>query len=189
MSQLMYNSSAAIFLHHLKNLAAILKKAEKDAKSRGIDESIIVNGRLAPDMLPLSSQIQMVCDQAKGCCARLTDTESPAFADNEASFAELQARIKKTVAFLRTIKKSAYAGSEDHDITMELPFGKIGFKGADYLNGWVLPNFYFHYSTAYSILRHNGLQIGKIDFLGMVPGMTMTAQVAKRLGIKPKSGK
>ena len=189
MSQLMYNSSAAIFLHHLKNLSSILKKAEKDAKSRGIQESTILNGRLAPDMLPLSSQVQMVCDQAKGCCGRLTDTETPVFEDNEASFAQLQARIKKTTAFLRTIKKSAYAGSEDRDVTMDLPFGTIGFKGAAYLNGWVLPNFYFHYSTAYSILRHNGLQIGKIDFLGMAPGMTMTAQAAKRLGIKPKSRK
>jgi hypothetical protein len=186
MSNLMYQSSAAVFLHQLKNLAAILKKAEKDAKARGIEESVILNARLAPDMLPLTSQIQMACDQAKGSCARLTGTQAPAFADDEASFAQLQARIKKTTAFLRTMKKSAYAGSEDKDITMELPFGKIGFNGADYLNGWVLPNFYFHYSNAYSILRHNGLSIGKIDFLGMVPGMTMSGQVAKRLGIKSK---
>jgi hypothetical protein len=182
----MYQSSAAVLTHHLKNLSAILKTAAKDAKTRGIDPDVLLIGRLAPDMMPLVRQVQIATDHAKGCCARLAGVESPVFEDNETSFAELQARIKKTLAFIRTIKRAQFEGSESKDIVLTIPIGKLSFNGADYLNGWVLPNFYFHYSAAYNILRHNGVQLGKMDFLGMVPGMQMTGKIAKMAAAKKK---
>lgn len=186
MSNAMYQSSAAVFTHNLKNLAAILKTAARDAKARGIDPDVILNGRLAPDMLPLTKQIQIATDHAKGCCARLGGVESPVFADNEASFAELQARIKKTLAFIRSVKKAQYEDSETRDIVLTTPVGKLSFKGADYLNGWALPNFYFHYTTAYSILRHNGVELGKFDYLGMVPGIQLSGKIAKMMEARKK---
>lgn len=174
MSAMMYQASSKVLSHNLKNLSAVLKTAAKDAKARGIDPEVILNARLAPDMLPLIRQVQISTDHAKGCCARLVGVEPPSFKDNEATFADLEQRIKKTLAFIRTIKASQFEGSETRRVTMTTPVGKLKFNGADYLNGWALPNFYFHYSAAYNILRHNGVGLGKIDFLGMVPGMEMT---------------
>ena len=181
MSNLMHKMSAPVFTHQLKNLSAILKTAAKDAKTRGIDPTVILSARLAPDMLPLSRQVQIASDHAKGCCARLTGVDSPAFADNEQTFADLQARIKKTLAFIRSIKPAQYADSAEREIVMKIPIGKLGFNGLDYLTGWALPNFYFHYSTAFDILRSNGVAIGKGDFLGTVPGMKMSGKIGKMM--------
>jgi len=131
--------------------------------------------------------VQIATDHAKGCCARLAGVEPPAFADNESTFAELQQRIKRTQDFLRGLKAAQFDGSETRDIVMKIPIGTIEFNGLDYLNGWALPNFYFHYSAAYNILRHNGVALGKRDFLGLMPGVTMTGKIAKMMGAKPKA--
>ncbi|MFK8049259.1 MAG: DUF1993 family protein [Halioglobus sp.] len=186
MSRIMYQASALTFAHHLKNLSSILKKAAKDAKARGIDPSVLLNSRLAPDMLPLIRQVQIATDHAKGGCARLAGVESPIFKDEETSFAELEVRIKRTLAFIRTLKAGQFEGCENRAITMTIPIGTLSFDGLDYLNGWALPNFYFHSTTAFDILRHNGVSIGKGDFLGRVPGMTGTGKVAKMMGLKAK---
>lgn len=190
MSAMMYQASSKVLSHNLKNLSSVLKTAARDAKARGIEPSVLLNARLAPDMLPLIRQVQISTDHAKGCCARLAGVEPPAFEDNETTFAELEQRLKKTLAFIRTLKVAQFDNSETRQITMTLPVGKIKFSGLDYLNGWALPNFYFHYSAAYNILRHNGVGLGKIDFLGMVPGMEMTGKIAKMMGVKkPVKGK
>ena len=186
MSRSLYQASARTYTHNLKNLSAWLKKAQKDAKARGIDEAVIVGARLAPDMLPLAAQVMIACDHAKGSCARLAGIKPPVFKDDAASFADLQERISKTLAFVRSIKAAQYAGAEEREILLEIPIGTLSFKGADYLQGWALPNFWFHLTTAYAILRHNGVQLGKGDFLGKVPGMEATGQIAKMMGVKPK---
>jgi hypothetical protein len=185
MSNLMYQASAQVFIHNLNNLSAILKAAAANAKARGIDPAVLLNARLAPDMHPLTRQVQIMTDNAKGCSARLAGVEPPVFEDNEATFAELDARIKRTLAFIRGLKAAQFEGSESRAIVMKMPIGTLSFKGADYLNGWALPNFYFHYTTAYSILRHNGVPLGKMNFLGRVPGMQMTGKIAKMMGAKP----
>ena len=190
MSKLMYQSTKPMFVHNLKNLSGILKIAALDAKTRGIDPTVLLNARLAPDMHPLTRQVQIATDHAKGCCARLSGVDNPVFADDETSFAELETRIQRTLDFLKELKASQFAGSEDKEIVMQMPIGKITFNGIDYLNGWVLPNFYFHYMAAYSILRHNGIPLGKKEFLGMMPGVQMTGKIAKIMGVKPaKKGK
>ena len=184
MSQFMHQSSKVMFTHHLKNLSAMLKAAAADAKARGIDPPVILNARLAPDMFPLIRQVQIATDHAKGCCGRLAGVELPVFKDDETTFAQLQERIKRVQSFLKSLKASQFAGSEDRLIELTLPIGSIRFSGADYLNGWALPNFYFHYSATYNILRHNGLQLGKRDYLGIAPGMQMTGKIAKMMGGK-----
>jgi hypothetical protein len=189
MSMSLYPYSAPVFIHNLKNLAAILKLASRDARARGIDPDVLLNARLAPDMLPLTRQVQIATDHAKGCCARLAGIPSPLFEDTEASFAELDARIKRTIAFIRGLKPAQFAESATREVVMELPIGRIAFNGANYLNGWALPNFYFHYSAAYNILRHNGVEVGKRDFLGMVPGMQMSGKIAKMMASKPTGSK
>ena len=185
MSNLMYQSSAQVFVHNLKNMSAMLKLAAKDAKSRNIDPEVLLNARLAPDMFALTRQVQIATDHAKGCSARLAGVESPVFEDNEASFSELEARIKRTLAFIRTLKAAQYVGSEIREIVMKMPIGTLRFDGGSYLNGWALPNFYFHYISAYNILRHNGVPLGKANFLGAVPGMQMSGKIAKMMGAKP----
>jgi hypothetical protein len=144
-----------------------------------------LGARLAPDMFPLTRQVQVMSDNAKGCCARLAGVEPPVFEDTEVTFAELEARIKRTLDFIRGLKPAQFAGSDSREIVMKMPIGTLSFNGADYLNGWALPNFYFHYTTVYSILRHNGVPLGKMNFLGQVPGMRMTGKIAKMMGAKP----
>lgn len=191
MSRIMYKASAQTFTHNLKNLSAILKTAARDAKARGIDPSVLLNCRLAPDMLPLTRQVQIATDHAKGACARLAGVDSPVFKDEEATFAELEDRIKRTLAFIRTLKAEQFEDSDKRNITLTLPIGTLSFDGFDYLNGWALPNFYFHCTTAFAILRHNGVTIGKGDFIGRVPGMVGTGKIAKMMGLKsaPKATK
>lgn len=185
MSNLMYQNSAQVFAHNLNNLSAMLKLAAADARTRGIDPAVLLNARLAPDMYPLTRQVQIATDHAKGCSARLAGVEPPVFEDNETTFAELEARIKRALAFIRSLKAAQFAGSETRDIVMKMPIGSLAFSGADYLNGWALPNFYFHATSAYNILRHNGVPLGKKNFLGKVPGMQMTGKIAKMMGAKP----
>lgn len=166
MSISMYESSIPVLRHRLISLAAILGKAAEYAASRKIDPGVLVNARLFPDMFPLSRQVQIATDQAKGCAARLAGIEIPKFEDNETSFDELQARIARTIAFLDGIAAGQIDGSEDRDISLQVRDKTFEFKGKGYVLDWVLPNFYFHITTAYNILRHNGVEIGKKDFLG-----------------------
>ena len=187
MSNLMYRSSAQMFVHNLKNLSAILKAAVTDAKARGIDPSVLLNSRLSPDMFALARQVQIVTDNAKGCSARLAGVEPPVFADDETTFPELEDRIKRTLAFIRSLKAAQFEGSESREVVMTLPIGTLSFSGIDYLNGWALPNFYFHYTTAYNILRHNGVPLGKLSFLGAVPGMQMKGKIARMMAGAPKA--
>ena len=186
MSDFIYQCSKPVFEHNLKNLSNILKTAARDAKTRNIDPSVLLSARLAPDMHPLARQIQIASDHAKGCCARLADVEIPVFPDDESTYAELEERVRRTLGFLRSLKKTQFTGSEERKIVMKLSVGTLSFSGLDYLNGFALPNFYFHYTTAYNILRHNGVGLGKMDFLGPVPGMEMTGKIARMMGGKPK---
>jgi hypothetical protein len=149
----------------LGNLAAILKKAEQDAAARKIEPRVFLEARLAPDMFPLTRQVQIASDQAKGV-ARLAGVTPPAFADDEASFEALFARIAKTITFLDSLTPSQFEGAQDREIRFEIGPYKFQFMGLDYLTQWTLPNFFFHVTTAYNILRHNGVEIGKRDFLG-----------------------
>jgi hypothetical protein len=150
----------------LTSLDAILTKAEVDAEKRKIDPQVFVNGRLAPDMLPLVRQIQIMTDQVKGGASRLAGLEPPKWADEESSFADLHARIAKTIAHLQTFKPASFDGAETRPIEIKFPNATFNFVGKDYFLGFVIPNFYFHYTTAYAILRHNGVPIGKADYIG-----------------------
>ena len=164
----MYQASVPAFLQLLTSLAAILDKAEVFAAERKIDPAVLLNYRLAPDMFPLSRQVQIAADHAKGCCARLAGREVPKWADDEASFADLRARIAQTLAFVQGFEPSDLDGSEERDIALTVGGQPMRFKGQHYLVNFVLPNFYFHATTAYAILRHAGLRIGKRDFIGAV---------------------
>lgn len=150
----------------LNNLAVILKKGEEYADAKKIEHSVLLNSRLFVDMYPLTRQVQIATDMSKGAGARLAAVEIPKYEDNETSFAELQARIVKTIAFLDTIDSKQLQDAETRDITITIRKADIKFSGQDYLLKWVLPNVYFHVTTAYNILRHNGVELGKQDFLG-----------------------
>jgi hypothetical protein len=162
----MYALSVEQFVPMLGNLSAILDKSAASAEARKFDTAVLANARLAPDMLPLTRQIQLACDFAKNSTARLAGLDPPKFEDNEATFAELKARIDKTLAYLKTVPASAVDGSEDRDIAIPLRDRKLEMKGLPFLQRWVLPNFYFHVVAAYAILRHNGVDVGKMDYLG-----------------------
>ena len=150
----------------LNALSANLQKGADHAKAKGFDESVLVNSRLAPDMFALARQVQIATDMAKGGAARLAGLEVPAYDDNETTIEALQARIAKTVAFLDTIKPAQINGSEDKPVVLKMRAGEMAFTGQGYLIGFVIPNLTFHCTTAYNILRHNGVEIGKRDFLG-----------------------
>lgn len=162
----MYQASVPAFVKMLSNLSAILDKAEGLAAARKIEPSVLLNWRLAPDMFPLARQIQITSDLAKGAAARLAGREVPKYADDETSFAELKARIEKTVKFIESVTPKDIDGSEQRDIVLTVGGQEMRFKGAPYLVHFVLPNFYFHATAAYAILRRCGLDIGKRDFLG-----------------------
>lgn len=150
----------------LLNLDRIVSLAEQDAKERNIDPAALIQARLYPDMLPFVSQIRIATDTAKGAAARLSGTELPRWEDNESTFEEIRGRIKKALDFLATFRPEQFEGAEGRAIEMKLPKNTLNFSGRDYILGFVLPNFYFHVTTAYAILRHNGLSIGKQDYLG-----------------------
>ncbi|WP_437992446.1 DUF1993 domain-containing protein [Sorangium sp. So ce145] len=162
----MYQASVPVLVRMLGNLSAILTKAVAYAEAKKIEPRVLLDARLAPDMLSFTRQVQIATDIAKGCGARLAAADVPKYEDNEASFDELQARITKTVAFLNSLRPEQIDGSEDRDVTIPTRDQPLQFKGLVFLLNFVLPNFYFHVTTAYAILRHNGLEIGKLDFLG-----------------------
>ena len=162
----MYQASIPTFIRALNNLSAILTKAEAHAAAKKIDPSVFINARLAPDMFPLSRQIQIASDGVKGCAARLAGIDVPSFADTETTFAELQTRIAKTITFLQSVTAAHIDGSEERAISLKVGPRELSFKGQDYLLSFVIPNVYFHITAAYAILRHNGVEIGKMDFLG-----------------------
>jgi uncharacterized protein len=166
MSLSMYQASAPVFDKMLANLAGILAKAATWAETRRIEPAVLLTARLAPDMFTLTRQVQVACDFAKGCCARLAGSDPPAFEDTETSFPELQARIARTRQFVSTFKAVQIDGTEERDIRFKGGRGVMEFKGQAYLTGFVLPNFYFHTAMAYAILRHNGLELAKGDFIG-----------------------
>jgi hypothetical protein len=165
----MYQASVPQFIKMLGNLKSILDKAATHATSKKIDESVFVNARLSPDMLPLTAQVQIATDFARGTTARLVGVEPPKVEDNEKSFAELTARIDAAIAYVRTFSAAQVDGSETRQITRTIRGAPKTFSGQDYLIQFSLPNFYFHVTTAYAILRHNGVEIGKLDFLGPLP--------------------
>ncbi len=164
----MYQATIPVFIRMLNNLSAILTKASHHAEAKKIDPSVLINARLAPDMFALARQVQIASDTAKGCGARLANIEIPTYEDKEITFAELHERITKTVQFLKSIPEEKFNGSEERKITLKMRSGEIHFNGQQYVLTFALPNFYFHVTTAYDILRHNGLDIGKMDFLGSV---------------------
>jgi hypothetical protein len=161
-----YDQLVPVFTQMLESLDKVLSKAEADATARKIDPQVFVNGRLAPDMLPLVRQVQIMTDQAKGGSSRLAGQEPPKWADDEANFADLHARVAKTIAHLKSFKPAQFDGAETRAIELKFPNATFNFTGKDYFLKFVVPNFYFHYTTAYAILRHNGVQIGKADFIG-----------------------
>lgn len=166
MKMSMYHASLPVFVHMLKNLDAILAKGAAHAEAKGIDPQVLVMARLYPDMFPLTRQVQIATDVVKGCPARLSGREPPRFEDNESSFPELSERVKKTIAFLETFKPEQIDGTEDKQVTLKLRSGDVTLDGYKYLTGFVIPNFFFHVTTAYDILRHNGVELGKKDFTG-----------------------
>jgi hypothetical protein len=165
----MSNASIPAFEVGLNALSAILDKAEKYAAAKSIDPTALLSTRLFPDMFAFTRQVQSACDQAKNVGARLAGIEPPRYEDNEKTIAELKARIAKTVAFVKTLDAKKIDESADREITFPLGPNRGHMKGADYLNHFALPNFYFHLTTAYDILRHCGVEIGKLDFLGTIP--------------------
>jgi hypothetical protein len=166
MSLSMYQASVPAYTQLLKSLFAILKKAEAHAEAKKIDPSVFVNARLYPDMAPLSRQIQIATDQVKGGLARLAGSEPPKWEDTETTFADLQARLQKAIDFAASFKPEQIDGSETRDIVLKIGGQDMPFKGQQFLINFSLPNFYFHIVTAYDILRHNGVEIGKRDYMG-----------------------
>lgn len=164
----MYQTSVATFTSMLGNLAAILEKGAEYGAARKLDPTVLPGSRLFPDMRPLTSQIQIATDNAKGCAARLAGQQPPAFEDNEQTMPDLIARLRKTIDYLNTFSAAQIDGSEEKDITLKIGSYEMKFKGQHYLLAFALPNFYFHITTAYNILRHNGVEIGKQDFLGKI---------------------
>ena len=164
----MYNASAPVLARALRNLAAMLQKGEAFAAERKIDPSVLLNYRLAPDMYPLVKQVQIATDMSKGCVSRLAGVDIPSYEDKEATFGELVARLEKCVAHIESFTPAQIDGSEDKAITLKFPNGEYAFTGLAYLQGFVVPNVYFHSAMAYAILRHCGVPLGKMDFIGSV---------------------
>lgn len=166
MSISMYDASIPVYTRMLGALDKVLAKAEAFAEARKIDPKVLPQARLFPDMLPLASQVRIACDTAKLGVARMTGLEAPKFDDNEQTIAELRERIAKTLAFIGGVPREAIEGQEDRDVVVPLRDRKLEFKGKTFLLHWSLPNFFFHVTTAYDLLRHNGVEIGKSDYLG-----------------------
>jgi hypothetical protein len=162
----MYQASVPVFMRGLENLAAILAKGAAHAEARKIDPAVFINARLAPDMLALARQVQIASDAAKGCVARLAGVDVPSFPDTETTFPELQARIARTIDFVKGFTPAQIDGSEERTCILKTRNGEIKHRGQDYLFKLSLPNFFFHVTTAYDILRHNGVELGKMDYLG-----------------------
>jgi hypothetical protein len=162
----MYQASAPRFANILNNLSALLDKAQAHCEARKIDPLVLTSSRLYPDMLPFTRQITIACDTAKGAVARLAGAEIPKHEDVEKTFEELKARIAKTVAFVGSFKPAQIDGSEEKTILLKIGAREVTYAGMQYLLGFAHPNFYFHVVTAYAILRHNGVELGKRDYIG-----------------------
>lgn len=162
----MYHASVPTITRALSNLAAVLEKGAAHAEAKKFDANALVESRLFPDMFPLAKQVQVASDISKGGCARLARVDPPSYEDNEKTLPELAARLRKTVAFLETLKPEQIDGSEDRTVTWKTRTAEKSMQGMPYLFNHVLPNVFFHVTTAYNILRHNGVEIGKQDFLG-----------------------
>ncbi|MCF8178784.1 MAG: DUF1993 domain-containing protein [Sulfuritalea sp.] len=162
----MYEASAPRLANMLRNLDAILAKAQAHALAKKIDPSVLLGARLFPDMLPLLKQVQIAADHAKGATARLAGVDVPRFEDTEQSFEDLHTRIAKTIAFVESVPAEQINGSEERPIALKAGGQEMTFRGLPYLLGYALPNFYFHLTTAYNILRHNGVELGKRDYIG-----------------------
>jgi uncharacterized protein len=162
----MYEATITPLKRALKNLSNILKEGEAYADKNQIEHSVLLNSRLYPDMYPLTRQVQIATDMSKGAAARLANLENPKFEDTENSFAELQTRITKTLEFIESVTPKQLEGSESREITITIRKVDLKFTGEEYLLYWVNPNVYFHVTTSYNILRHNGTPLGKADFLG-----------------------
>ncbi len=162
----MYQASVPRFIHMLNNLSALLDKAQAHVAAKKLDESALTGFRLYPDMLPMARQIMIATDTAKGAAARLAGVEIPVYDDVEKTLPELQARIARTVTYLQTFTPAQIDGSEEREVVIKRRDSETRHSGLQYLLGQALPNFYFHVTTAYAILRHNGVEIGKRDYLG-----------------------
>jgi hypothetical protein len=165
----MSQASLPVFEIGLNAITAVLDKAAAHAAAKKIDMAVLLGWRLAPDMFPLTRQVQIICDQAKNGSARLAGIDPPKFEDTETTLEQIKERIAKTIAFLKTLDKAAIDASSEREITFPLGANKGQMKGADYLNHFVLPNFYFHLTTAYGLIRSCGVDIGKRDFIGGIP--------------------
>jgi len=166
MAMSMYQASVPLFKTLLGALSKNLDKGAAFAEAKKFDPSVLINARLSPDMFALSRQVQTATDQAKGGVARLAGLEVPSYPDDETTFDQLKARIAKTLAFIDSVKPAQIDGSENREITLKMRSGEVKYTGQRYLIGSVIPNFTFHCATAYTILRHNGVEVGKRDFLG-----------------------
>jgi len=166
MSTSLYDLTIPIFIRNLESLDAILSKGEAFASEKGIAESDLLEARLYEDMAPLISQVQRVSDSAKGTAVRLGGVENVVMADEEKTFAELHDRIAKTIAFLKTVPRDAIDGKEDAAVSLQTPRQTFDFTGLGFVQTFVLPNFYFHMTTAYGLLRMKGVPLGKLDYLG-----------------------
>jgi hypothetical protein len=163
-----YDATVPAFLQILGSLNGLLTKAEAHCEAKKIQPEVLLNARLYPDMLPLTKQVQIACDFAAKSCARLTQSEVPVVPDTEKTFAELKARIAKTIDYVKTFKPAQFEGAEARDITFPVgPTNTMTLKGQQFLSAYAFPNFYFHATTTHGILRHNGVEIGKRDFLGV----------------------
>jgi uncharacterized protein len=165
----MSQASLPVFEIGLNALSAVIEKAAAHLATKKVDQSVLIGWRLAPDMFAFGRQVQVACDQAKNGSARLAGSEPPKFEDNETTLDQLKERIAKTVAYLKTLDAKAIDGSSDREITFPLGQNKGQMKGGDYLNHFMLPNFYFHLAAAYTVARNFGVDIGKRDFLGAIP--------------------
>jgi hypothetical protein len=168
----MHSASVPIFVRMLANMVTWIDKAEAHAAARKFEPGVFLTARLAPDMLPLPTQIQIACDAAKFCVSRLAGTEGPKFEDNETTLAELRQRIRKTIDYVQSVSAAQIDGSDEREISVPRRAGPLLMKGEMYLKHFVLPNFFFHVTTVYALLRHNGVNLGKSDFLA---GLTTAA--------------
>jgi uncharacterized protein len=162
----MYQASTPRFANMLRNLSALIDKAEAHCAAKKIEPAALTTYRLYPDMFPFTRQVQIACDTAKGAVARLAGMEIPKHEDTEQTFPELKARIAKVLDFIESVSASKIDGSEEKEVVLQMRSGERRFKGLQYLLGHAYPNFYFHVTTAYAILRHNGVDVGKGDFIG-----------------------
>jgi uncharacterized protein len=162
----MYQASVPRFVNILGNLSNILDKAQAHVDAKKLDTATLTTYRLFPDMLPMTTQVQIACDAAKGVVARLAGVEIPVYEDNEKTLADLKARVTKTIAFIQSMTPAQIDGTEDKEIVIKRGDKETRYTGMQFLLGHALPNFYFHVTTTYNILRHNGIEIGKRDYLG-----------------------